>query len=349
MRKAFFNFTVLMLLTIGCAQSAISPTSAPTDAPTAAPTATPIPPTTTPAPAPDAALIAGDYPKVDGSTSAHPLQVIVACKVFDVPYVWQPQFLTNLRGVFPSPEYEGPPEPVVTIFNIQHSGTHDAYVNLIEGNADFILVARQPSEDELNAASQNGVALDVRPVALDAFVFLVNAENPVDDLTIEAIRDIYMGKITTWPELGVDLQLQQSEGDGDQINAYQRNPNSGSQELMEALVMKGDPMIDAPDMMLETMMGPINVIGEDLLGIGYSVYYYVTFIQPDPLIKLIGINGVQPTSEAIAERAYPLTAEVYAVVREDMPQDSTAVMLRDWLLTEEGQAAVEESGYVPIQ
>jgi phosphate transport system substrate-binding protein len=76
----------------------------------------------------------------------------------------------------------------------QNNGTHSAYVNLIEGNADFILVARLPSEDELQAAQESGVVLDVQAVALDAFVFLVNAENPVDDLALETMFAIKKGK-----------------------------------------------------------------------------------------------------------------------------------------------------------
>jgi phosphate transport system substrate-binding protein len=108
-------------------------------------------------------------------------------------------------------------------------------------------------------------------------------------------------------------------------------------------------MIDAPEMIFETMMGPINAIGEDPGGIGYSVYFYAKFILPDPRIKLIAIEGVEPTSENIASGTYPLATEVYVVVRADMPEDSTAVLLRDWLLTEAGQAAIASSGYVPLQ
>lgn len=100
----------------------------------------------------------------------------------------------------------------------------------------------------------------------------------------------HTGKVVDWGSLG---------GRG-AIKAYQRDRNSGSQELMEALVMKGAPMIQAPDMLIETMIGAVNAIGREPAGIGYSVYYYAT------------------------------------------------VMLRDWLLTAEGQAAVAQSGYVPL-
>ena len=62
---------------------------------------------------------------------------------------------------------------------VQVHGTSEAYINLINNRADLVLVARSPSEDELILAVRLGVQLDVRPVALDAFVFLLNGENPV--------------------------------------------------------------------------------------------------------------------------------------------------------------------------
>ena len=329
-----------------------APETTPVETSTEEPAAPPTPsevlpaPTSTPEVKPDLALIAADYPTVDGSTSAHPLQVLLACKLLGVPCVWEADPFTSLRRIAPDPAYEGSPRLVQTIFNIQHSGTHGSYMSLIEGNADLILVARPPSKDELKAARENGTTLDVRAVALDAFVFLLNVENPVDSLRLETVQDIYTGRIANWAEVAV-VEGQGGDVRG-QINAYQRNPSSGSQELMETLVMRGEPMIDAPDMILETMMGPVNAIAEDPLGIGYSVYYYAMFIFPHEQVKLIDIDGVNPTSDTVAKRAYPLTTEVYAVVRDDMPQDSTAIMLRDWLLTEEGQAVIEESGYVPI-
>jgi phosphate transport system substrate-binding protein len=292
------------------------------------------------------ALIALDYPRVDGSTSAHPLQVMLACRILDVPCSWQEGWaLDTTRRLAPELDFEGSPQLMERIFSIWHNGTHGGYVNLIEGNADFILVARPPSVDEQRAARARGVVLDVQAVALDAFVFLVNVGNPVEDLSLETIRDIYTGAITHWSELEEDGQW----GTGEEIHTYQRNRNSGSQELMEKLVMRGAAMINSPDMMLESMIGPINAIGEDPLGIGYSVYYYTVFMLPSDDVKLLGVDGVFPTSESIVDGSYPLTTEVYAVIRQRTSPDHTAVLLRNWLLTEEGQAAIRESGYVPIQ
>ncbi len=114
------------------------------------------------------------------------------------------------------------------------------------------------------------------------------------------------------------------------------------------MVMKGTPTIDAPEMIIPTMIGLLNMVGEDPQGIGYSVYFYATSIVPDKNIKLLAVEGVKPTAATIGDRSYPLTSEVYAVIRQGMPADSTAVMLRDWLFTPEGQATIGKSGYVPL-
>jgi phosphate transport system substrate-binding protein len=313
---------IVILILIGCAV----PPRAATIAPNATPTIKP-----------DLALIARDYPRVDGSTSTKPLHMVIACKTFGVRCAWQEPIFSE-RAIAPDLQDKLRTEASKLFDLTQHTGTNPAYLNLINGKRDLILVARAPSEDELQAAKQNHVELDVRPFALDAFVFLVNVQNPVDHLTLANARDVYTGKITDWATLG---------GKG-AIKAYQRDRNSGSQELMDALVMRGAPMIHAPDMLIMTMMGAVNAIGRDVSGIGYSVYYYATFMLPDKNVKLVAVNGIPPTSANIAARAYPLIAPVYAVTRKNLPGNSSAALLRDWLLTQEGQAAVAESGYVPL-
>jgi phosphate transport system substrate-binding protein len=333
MKKMIFCImSVVALACAGCApKSEIASAMA-----TRASTATSVP-AAAPTIKPDLALIARDYPKVDGSTSTQPLHVVVACKAFGVRCAWQEAIFSE-RTIGPDLTQKVRAEAGKVFDATRHTGTNSAYVNLIQGKADLILVARAPSADELKMAKERRVELDVRAFALDAFVILVNIQNPIDDLKIENVHAVYTGKITDWATFG---------GKGP-IKAYQRDRNSGSQELMEALVMQGASMINAPEMIIETMMGAVNAIGRDPLGIGYSVYYYVTFMLPDKNVKLVGISGVKPTADHIATRAYPLTAEVHAVTRKNMPHDSMAIMLRDWLFTDAGRAAIVESGYVPI-
>jgi phosphate transport system substrate-binding protein len=335
-KKLQILFALFILALTGCDSSGVSTTSTQTEVSTGTQSTS-----TPPAPEIDLEKIAKKYPRIDGSTSAQPLQVHLACTIFEIPCSWQEGWAIDSTIMRYAPDHgiDQSPRLLESINNINHSGTHGAYTNLIQGKTDFILVARAPSEDELQEARERGVEMDVQAVALDAFVFLVNAENPVEHLPLITIRDIYTGSISQWSDL--------STGDGE-IHTYQRNRNSGSQELMEKLVMRGADMIDSPDMILESMMGPINAIKDDPSGIGYSVYFYAKYIFPDDDVKILGIDGVLPAAHTIAEGSYPLTTEVFAVIREEMPPDHAAVHLRNWLLAEEGQEAIGESGYVPI-
>jgi phosphate transport system substrate-binding protein len=297
------------------------------------------------------AAIVADFPAVDGSTSAHPLARMLACDLLGAECEWSAPASANVERTY-VPTAGVPEQTAQQILAMKHNGTNGAYMNLIEGNADVILVARAPSVDELAAAESKGVVLDVRPAALDAFVFLVNAKNPLDDMDQATLRDIYSGKITTWQQAGVDV------GDPNAaIHAYQRERNSGSQELMMSLVMKETAVIDAPDMIVKTMLGPFNAIGGneasgqpgDELGLGYSVYFYAAVMFDQPQVKRIAVDGVKPDSQTIAARSYPLTAEVYAVTIKGAAADSPGVRFRDWLLTPDGQRAVKLSGYVGLQ
>ncbi|MCD4687427.1 MAG: substrate-binding domain-containing protein, partial [Anaerolineae bacterium] len=304
--------------------------------------------------------VCADYPRVDGSTSTGPLQRVIACAVLDVPCFWTTQGYEpnwSVRAGVPATGADAADAPwgLRTVNLLYHTGTHSAYTNLIYEEADFILVARVPSADELAEAETAGITLDVQPVAWDAFVFIVNVDNPVDSLTLNNLRGIYTGVFTSWEVFGVTEPLPDTQyfdapdETGFTIHPYTRNLNSGSQELMQRLVLGDLTEITGPDMMQSNMGAPLNVIDLDPRGIGYSVYFYVQFMHRARNVKFLGVDSVPPTFDTIADGSYPLRAEVYAVVRGDAASDSTAVLLRDWLLTPDGQAAVAASGYVPLR
>jgi phosphate transport system substrate-binding protein len=279
-------------------------------------------------------LTSDDYPQIDGSTSTAPLGAMIACHMMDVPCLWMDNIDGN-RYLFPDlTDYQGEfPE-------INHFGTHSAYLNLIEGQADLILVARSPSNEENELAAISGVNLITQPIALDAFVFIVNEDNSLDELSLKEIQGIFSGELTNWAQVG---------GPDAEIHPYQRDEQSGSQQLMQELVMKGIPMIDTPLMVLPKMIAPFYAISDDPLGIGYSVYYYEENMAPNELIKLVSVDGIKADKDTLQTRRYPFTTEVYAVMRADSPPTGSAVRLRDWLLTPAGQKVIEQSGYVRFE
>lgn len=281
-----------------------------------------------------------NYPAVDGSTSTEPLQTLIACKLLNVDYSW---VYSSFHYKYPyrlMPSCEKKPGICKFITeNIYHGSTHISYENLIRKNVDLILVARRTSNDEKHLADSLGVELIETPVALDAFIFLNNINNPVNSITTDQIQDVYTGKITSWLDLG---------GPNEKINPYLRNRNSGSQELMETLIMKDLQMIEAPDMIMYGMMGLVNQIEYDRQGLGYSVNYYTRYMIRSDSIKLMEIDGVYPDYNSLKMRAYPYTTEVFVVIRKDLDENSMAYKLYDLILSSDGQDIVRESGYIPF-
>lgn len=223
---------------------------------------------------------------------------------------------------------------------VEHSTTHNAYVNLIKGEKDLILVT-YPSEEEKKLAEDNGVELEIVPIVKEAFVFLVNKDNSVENLTLTQIQDIYSGKIKNWKDIG---------GEDMEICAFQRPENSESQTGMLKLVMKGIKMMEAPkETISQSMADIIDVISDynnKENSIGYSYYYYATTMYTSDTIKLLSVDGIKPTYENIQTGLYDLQTAYYAVIRKDESENSNTRKLLNAMVSERGQNVAKEAGYV---
>lgn len=328
------------------------------------------------------------YPRVDGSTSTHPLSVIIACRAFGIPYEWvypgptgypfhsQHPLTEDWDGAIRGGMYRDPmdmefnlaasyavarpaaPEQarLASIINnllTVNASTHIAYENLINRKCDLNLTARPPSDDELKLAGEKGVKITIKPIARDAMVFIVNYKNSVTSLTREQIVDIYDGKITSWSELGWRPTEKELGGSSQTISPLRRERNSGSRELFDSLVMKGRQLPGedtwGKSLFSSGMSGPFNRVTVEPLAIGYTVYYYEHFMAASAFTRTIAVDGVEPTPETIASGKYPFVAEVYAAYRDGEAADSPAMRMLNWLLSDEGQAVIRESGYVPAK
>jgi phosphate transport system substrate-binding protein len=280
-----------------------------------------------------------NLPKIDGSTSNVPLRSFILCKILGYKCEWQ-QYSDMDSAIT-----ERYVDIKTTDSNLEairkksvNSTTHNAYVKLINGETDIIFVATLPSIDEQNLIKEKNVELEIKPIAMDAFVFIDNKSNPVNNLSTQQVLDVYTGKITNWKDIsGKDAKL----------NPYQREDNSGSQELMRTLVLKGVKPIAAPDMIISGMIGLINRVASDTNGLGYSVYYYEQFMVRNTDLKLLSINGVYPSYNSLADESYPLASPVYVITKKGIDKNSAAYNLSQWLFTKDGQKAVRDSGYVP--
>ena len=306
----------------GAAQPTDDPTPTPVAEPTVAPTPVEAPfAMVSPVPQSEVVDIVGTmtvdtYPVVDGSTATLPLS----------------------EAVFMAATGES---AEVAAEQVVHTKTTNSYHRLYDGEVDLLIVY-EPAEVIVERMKTE--PLCIKPIGLDALVFLANTANPLQSLTMEQLVDIYSGKITNWAEVG---------GLDSDLLAFQRPVNSGSQTLMQKLVMGDVPMVSGDNVfrystMSDILEGMLSYNNEDNT-LGYSVFYYANNMYFEKDLKLMGVDGVIPSTQTIYDGSYKLTNAFYAVVRTDEPADSNARKIFDWLTGEAGQQLVLNLGYVPVQ
>ena len=258
-----------------------------------------------------------EYPKVDASLAIHPLVDSIAA------------------------DFLGMEESELD-FTYTTTRSSDVHRNLIDGKVDVIFAA-EISEEDKAYAKDKGVELEIIPATSSAFVFIVNTENPVDGLTFEEIQKIYTGEITNWAQVG---------GNDEEIIAYQRPSGSGSQTAMLSLVMKEKTIMTPMTSQVQGEMGElIDAVAEydnAKNAIGYSYFYYVNTMYKKDTIKMLAVDGVEPTIENIKNGKYPIYTNGFIMVRAN--EENRAVQKWvDAVLSERGNKIIEQAGYVPIK
>ena len=228
------------------------------------------------------------------------------------------------------------------------SGTVNAYERLITGRTDLIFAAA-PSQEQLEMARRAAKELHLTPIGREAFVFFVNSRNPVEGLTVEQIQGIYTGQITNWNQVG---------GKNQPIRPFQRLENSGSQSALLRL-MDGLPLIEPEK---EDRVGGMGGIIQQVASyrnyknsIGFSFRFYASEMAANDQIRLLALDGVSPTKESIRDGSYPISDSFFAITAAPIgapdPRESNPKLnaFLDWILSEQGQQIVEDSGYVSIR
>ncbi len=222
---------------------------------------------------------------------------------------------------------------------IQGGTTPAAFESLLEGKVDMVFMAK-PSLEQMKEAEHRGKTLSITPIGSESFVFFVSKVNPVENLTVEQIRDIYSKRITRWNELG---------GKNEKILPFQRPEGSGSQTAMERIM--GDVQLAKPvqEEFQISMGGIVNRVADYRNygnSIGYSFRYYVEGMLKHDGVKLLSVNGIDPTIENIRNDIYPFTGPMVIITAGS--ENPNVPKLIDWFLSPQGQDLLERVGYVPL-
>lgn len=257
-----------------------------------------------------------NLPVLDGAAALVPVYAsIIDC-------VYPKGSVTYEGGSFSDDNFYG--ENFAPDSKMQYKNTVRGYKAIVDGETDILFCAA-PSEEQRQYAKEKGVELIYIPVGLEGFVFFVNENNPVDNLTIQQIRDIYGGTYTNWSQVGGPNKI---------INPVTRLEGSGSQSAMNSFM--GDTKI-APK-------SPLAITGAS---IGFSFRYYMDGMVANSGVKMLSLNGVYPSAENIQNGTYPVIAKFYAIYRADNTNENIPILI-DWILSDEGQELIEKSGYVRL-
>lgn len=261
--------------------------------------------------------LSDNLPILDGAAALVPVYAAVIDNVYPEGCV------TYEGGEFSDDNFYG--ENFAKDSAMQYNNTVRGYRSIVDGTTDIFLCSG-PSEEQKQYAEEKGVELIYVPIGLEAFVFFVNENNPVDDLTAQQIRKIYACEYTNWTEVGGANRI---------INPVTRMEGSGSQTTFEAFM--GDYKIGRKS--------PLAITGAS---IGFSFRYYLHDIVENDAVKMLSLGGVYPNEENIQSRNYPVVIQFYAIYRADNNNENIPRLI-DWLLSEEGQTLIEKTGYVRIK
>jgi phosphate transport system substrate-binding protein len=234
-------------------------------------------------------------------------------------------------------------QPDVRI-SVTGGGSGTGIAALINNTVDIANASRKIKEEEIKEAQDKGVFPVEHIIARDAIAVIVNPENPVSELTLQQIADIYSGKTTNWKDVG---------GEDRPIVKLSRETNSGTHvyflETVLRLGSKEDKTLFSTDtLLLPSSEGIISEVRQNPNAIGYDGLGYV----PDDL-KMIAIAKeeggayVLPAIVTVNDKTYPIARDLY-MYTDGEPTGIVKEYL-DWILSIEAQEIVAELGFVPVK
>jgi phosphate transport system substrate-binding protein len=226
--------------------------------------------------------------------------------------------------------------------SVTGGGSGTGLASLINGTVDIANASRKIKEEEIAEAQSNGVEPVEHIIARDAIAVIVNPSNPVSQLTLKQISDIYSGKLSNWSEVG---------GEDRPIVRLSRETNSGTHVyFLETVLRLGNSddktLFSMDTLLLPSSEGIIAEVRQNPNAIGYDGLGYV----PKDL-KMIAIAEQQggayvlPSIPTVNDKTYPIARDLY-MYTDGEPTGIVKEYLQ-WILADDAQEIVAELGFVP--
>ena len=228
--------------------------------------------------------------------------------------------------------------------SVTGGGSGTGIAALVNKTVDIANASRKIKSEGTDQAKANGVDPIEHIIARDAIAVIVNPENPVNELTLQQISDIYSGKITNWSEVG---------GEDRPIVRLSRETNSGTHvyflETVLRLGSKEDKTLFSMDtLLLPSSEGIIAEVRQNPNAIGYDGLGYVPKdLKMLAIAKEAGGAYVLPSIPTVNDKTYAIARDLYMYTNGE-PTGAVKDYL-DWILSPEAQQIVAELGFVPAK
>ncbi len=269
-----------------------------------------------------------------GQQAAKPARTVIQNKGSDtmvnVAQVWAEEY----RKAAPDVEVE-----------VSGGGSGVGIAALLKGAVDVANASRDLKPSEAEQAEKNTGKKPVGfTVGYDALAVYVHKDNPLSEITLEQLTDLYAegGKTTRWSELGVTIPGVKD----DTIVRVSRQSSSGTYEFFrEHALGNRDFRMGSRD--LNGSKEVVELVGGTLTAIGYSGMGYATAaVKMVKVTSKPGSPAIAPTVAAVHDKTYPLARSLHLYTLGE-PQGAVKQYI-DWILSDAGQKVVEDSGYVPV-
>jgi phosphate transport system substrate-binding protein len=234
--------------------------------------------------------------------------------------------------------------PAVDV-EVSGGGSGVGIAALTRGTIDIANASREMKPEEIEQAKRNTGKTPVeRIVGFDALAVFVHKDNPLEQLSLDQLAQIFAedGTVTRWSQLGVKLP---GVAD-DTIVRVSRQSSSGTYEFFRDHVLaKKDFKLGSRDM--NGSKEVVELVGHTLTAIGYSGMGYAS-----PAVKMLkvavtsGETAYPPTVANTLDKTYPL-ARSLQVYTDGEPEGAVKAYI-DWIMSDAGQKIVEDCGYVPL-
>ena len=223
------------------------------------------------------------------------------------------------------------------VIQVTGGGSGTGISALINGSTDICNSSRPMKRTEMDKLKDRYASLGIEiPCAKDGITVFLNASNPVKELSVKQLSNIFSGKTKNWKEVG---------GPDEDIKLYGRENSSGTYVFFKDNVVKADYASSC-----QTLPGTaavVNAVSKDKFGIGYGGAAYAEGVKHCAVKKDDKSTAYMATAETVKSGQYPITRYLYMYLC-NRPTGEVKTYI-DWILSPEGQKLVTDIGYFPVK